>query len=144
MAKTLAVALVLVVYSGCATAPETPLPGGYPVQQLDSAQLFSQGRLIGVLRQLEIQQPGAPVRFYRVETVAGGWVGNVDGYGRFYKCEPFRSEPRDIGLFAMREGLGRLFETEQPIRIVTPGKQQGRPIEATDRPGKPGSGRRRD
>ena len=126
-------AAVLAMAAGCATRPVTPQISGYLVKELGHRQVFSKGRLIGYLRELEIQQPSAPVRYFRVETPSGGWAGNVDGYGRFYKCEPFREQPTDIGMYSMAEGLGRLFEIETPIRIVASTQTGGAAVDATGR-----------
>ena len=125
--------LVSIVGCGCVAQPLALQISGYAVKELSSRQLFTQGELIGYLRELEIQQPSAPVRYFRIETVSRGWVGNIDGYGRFYKCEPFRDQPVPIGMYPMTEGLGRLFGIETPIRIVTLGKPGEAAAEASAR-----------
>ena len=48
---------------------------------------------------------------------------------RFFKCEPFRDRPRELGLFTMKEGLAKLFETDDVIRVF-PLEGRGEPTEA--------------
>jgi len=133
MWRTTVGALISILGCGCVTQPVTLQTSGYVVKELGSRQLFTRGQLIGYLRELEIQQPSAPVRYFRIETSSRGWVGNIDGYGRFYKCEPFRDQPSDIGMYPMSEGLGRLFGIETPILIVDPGESGGAPVDALTR-----------
>ena len=71
-------------------------------------------RLVGFLVFQEIEGQ----RFFRIETPSRGWVGDVDGYGRFYKCEPFREKPRELGIYTMKAGLALLLETREPLRIL--------------------------
>ncbi len=119
------VTLVWLAAVGCAVAPARLPTRGYPVKELSRRQLFSEGRLIGSLRELEIQQPQAPIRYFRVETPSGAWVGNIDQDGRFFRCEPFRDQPVDIGMFSMNKGLGRLFDIRSPIRISDLDQEKG-------------------
>lgn len=139
-------ALAWTSISGCASEPPTREFSGYPVVELSRRELFSEGRLIGYLRELEIQQPTASIRFFRVENPSSGWVGNIDSFGRFFKRVLFKEDLVAIGMFPMHKGLGRLFDLDSPIRIVAPsvqtGDQAGTPVEAAG--GKPNRTGRRD
>jgi hypothetical protein len=106
---------VFAVLAGCVsnTTP-TPLDGPIQVRQLERFRVFGGDRLLGHLVLSDI----AGQHYFRVVTPTGGWVGDVHQYGRFYKSEPFRDRPREIGLYKMNEGLGLLFETEAPIRVL--------------------------
>jgi hypothetical protein len=124
------VAAVLSV--GCGSAPALQPTAGYPLVEQQRFRLFAGERLIGFLRDLEIQHPDGRVRFYRVETPTGAWVGNVDAAGRFYKSVPFQDELRPLGMFAWDPGLQLLFETDQRIQIL-PLQGRGEPAEASAR-----------
>ena len=117
---------VLAVLAGCASS-DIPDPIGrpIPVRQLERFRVFGGDRLIGHLVLSEI----AGQRYYRVVTPTGGWVGDVHQYGRFFKSEPFRERPRELGLYTMNEGLRLLFETEAPVRVL-PMEGRGAPTEA--------------
>ena len=120
---------VLVVLAGCVSSTTlTPLEGPIPVRQLERFRVFGGDRLLGHLVMSEI----AGQRYYRVVNVNGGWVGDVQRYGRFFKPELFGERPRELGLYTMNEGLGLLFETEDPIAIL-PMEGRGEPTEAAAR-----------
>jgi hypothetical protein len=120
------------VLASCATEPVVPHSGGYPLVEKQRLRVFAGGVLVGILRDLEIEHPDGLVRIYRVETPGGGWVGDVDAMGRFYKNVPFHADPQLVGMFAWDPGLQLMFETEAPIRIL-PMEGQGAPAEASAR-----------
>ena len=117
---------VLAVLGGCVSST-TPTPTHQPIEVKlkERFRVMAGGDQIGFLVYSEI----AGERYFRVVTPTGIWVGDVHKYGRFFKCEPFRDRPRDIGLFTMKEGLAKLFETDQEIRIF-PLEGRGEPTEA--------------
>jgi hypothetical protein len=117
---------VLAVLAGCVsnTTP-TPLEGPIPVKQLERFRILGGDQLLGYLVLSEIGE----LRYYRVVTPTGIWVGDVDRDGRFFKSEPFREQPRELGVYTMNQGLGLLLETDVRIRIL-PMEGRGEPTEA--------------
>ncbi len=61
--------------------------GGFPVRELSRQEVVREGRVLGVVKELQIEHPAGDLRYYRVETSWGGWVGDVDTSGRFFRCE---------------------------------------------------------
>jgi hypothetical protein len=117
---------VLAVLAGCvSTTTPTPLPAPIEVKLKERFRVIAGARHVGFLILSQI----AEERYFRVVTPTGIWVGDIHKYGRFFQCEPFRDRPRELGLFTMKEGLGKLFETDEPIRVF-PLEGRGEPTEA--------------
>lgn len=111
---------------GCVTkTTPAPMPAPLEVKLKERFRVFSGEDLVGYLIYSEI----AGQRYFRVVTPVGIWVGDIQRNGRFFKCEPFRERPRDLGMFTMHEGLELLFEARRPIRIL-PLEGRGEPTEA--------------
>jgi hypothetical protein len=102
----------------CQTPPpaETPL-APRPVQELASWELRHREQPVGRLILLEIQDPQAPERWYRVENEARQWVGWVSPTGRFWRRVPFAEREQFLGVYPMAEGLARLLELEGTVAI---------------------------
>ena len=127
MWRVLSVGLVLV---GCVstTTPADPA-GPYPVVEKERFRVVSGDKLLGHLIHREIDVRDQRLQYFRVERVGGGWAGNVDPGFRFFKCEPFRATPRELGVYSWEEGLGLLFETSGPLQIL-PMEGSGTAVEA--------------
>lgn len=98
--------------------------------ELERFRVLDRDRLVGYLVLVELQRPGSPLRFYQVRTPGAGRVGRISLDGRFLRWEPFRDEPRDLGLFPMKQGLAHLFELDAPP-IILPVEGRGQPTEAS-------------
>ncbi len=89
-----------------------------PVREIDSWTIARHASAIGRIRLLEIEDPKEPVRFYRVENLAGQWLGYIDDSGRVYKYEPFEQREKFCGVYPMQEGVAHLFDDGQAVEIV--------------------------
>ena len=100
---------------GCvSTTTTTRMPEGARIHERGRYRVMQGERLLGYLIRLEVQDEP----YFRVEGVEGRWVGNVDRHGRFVRSEPFRDDPRVLGMYPMDEGLALLFETDGPVRVL--------------------------
>ena len=108
---------VLAVLGGCVTSTTTATPllyhGPVEVKLKERFRVMVGARHVGFLIFSQI----ADEKFFRIVTPSGIPVGEVHKYGRFFKWELFADRPRDIGLFTMKEGLAKLFETGETIRV---------------------------
>ncbi len=105
---------VLAVLAGWVTTT-TPLlyHGPVEVKLKERFRVMVGARHVGFLIFSQI----ADEKFFRIVTPSGIPVGEVHKYGRFFKWELFADRPRDIGFFTMKEGLAKLFETDETIRV---------------------------
>ena len=96
---------VLAVLAGCVTTTATPLlyHGPVEVKLKERFRVMVGARHVGFLIFSQI----ADEKFFRIVTPSG----------MFFKWELFADRPRDIGLFTMKEGLAKLFETDETIRV---------------------------
>ncbi len=116
MWRVLSVGLVLM---GCVSSTTPAHPGGpYPVAEKERFRVLSGDKLLGYLIHQEIEVREQRLQYFRVERVGGGWAGNVDPGFRFFKCEPFRATPRELGVYSWEEGLGLLLETSDPLQVL--------------------------
>ena len=98
----LATALGLAVLGGCVTERRpAPPPEALPVEVGKTWSLFSGAEPIGRLVELELQRDEQTLRWYRVETRDGQWVGYATSAGSFYRYLPFEAN--------LWRGLGLLF-----------------------------------
>lgn len=101
---------LLVVAGACAGGPPAnPGPVPRPVRELERWEVRSDGRAVGRLVLLEIPDPGGDLRFYRVESPGGQWLGFVDLRGRVYQRVPFSTTEVYRGMYTMREALDLLL-----------------------------------
>lgn len=102
----------------CAGRP--PLPPPYaprPVVELGRWQVWSDGRLVGHVVQLEIRDPGGPLPFYRVQDLHGRWLGHASPRGRFSRRVPFQDQEQDLGVWPMARGVAKLFDATAPVEL---------------------------
>ena len=66
-------------------------------------------RKLALLLQLEIRDHDGPLRFWRVVTADGSWVGHATQQGRFSRRVPFRDDEDDLGIWPMAQGVARLL-----------------------------------
>ncbi len=109
--------------AGLAAACETPAPppdplAPRPVVEKRSWQVEHEGRSLGRVAELEIQDPSGPVTRFHVETPGGQWVGWIDGQGRVYQRVPFEDDDVFRGVHSMEKAVALLYEVEPPLRLV--------------------------
>lgn len=75
------------------------------------------GRDIGEVVLIQIDDPAEPVRLYRAENASGQWLGYVDEAGRVFQRLPFHETERFLGMYPMAEGLMLLFEETRPVAV---------------------------
>ena len=115
--RTLGIALAVLAAACHSPRRPGPLdPRGVAIVESWRAEIA--GRALGRVVLLEIQDPAAPVRLYRVENESGQWLGWVDAQGRVWQRLPF--EPDDVfrGVYPMEKGLSLLYEVQVPVRLV--------------------------
>jgi hypothetical protein len=76
------------------------------------------GRPLGRVLLLEIDDPVMPIRRYRVENVAGQWLGYLDANLGVHQRQPFEVEEVFLGIYPMEKGLALLYEVEGPVRLT--------------------------
>jgi hypothetical protein len=113
--------LCLLSLSACHSAPPPAdnLWVAKPVVELHRWSVQEQGQQVGWLVLLEIEDPKAPTRYYRVENANRQWLGHATLQGRFSRRVPFRDDEEDMGMWAMPQGLARLFNTDKPLALET-------------------------
>jgi len=116
---------VFVCVCACAGGPVAPHYSPIEVKVLQRWRVFDDRRLVGIL----VRPAVGAERWYRVETPGGGFVGDVSESGHVFKCEPFTTELRALGMFPMREGLRLLFDLRERPTILPP-DGMGEPTEA--------------
>lgn len=110
----LAAAFLLVA---CGAAPPVqPAYAARPVVELARWQVMDGERPVAVVRQLEIRDPEQPVRFYRVEDLAGRWLGHATDGGRFSRRVPFQDQEQDLGVWSLPRGTALLLEAAGPLQ----------------------------
>lgn len=104
--------------AACAGSPPQPLPhAARAVVELSRWHAFDGERQVGVVRQLEIQDPSGPLVYYRIEDTAGHWLGHATADGRFSRRVPFREDEEDLGVWSLARGAAELFEATTPVRL---------------------------
>ncbi|MDA0373103.1 MAG: hypothetical protein O2865_04920 [Planctomycetota bacterium] len=76
------------------------------------------GSALGRVLLLEIEDPVLPVRRYRVENVAGQWLGYLDANLGVHQRQPFEVDEVFLGVYPMEKGLALLYEVEGPVRLT--------------------------
>ncbi len=125
-ACTATAAVLLAFLGGCSHTRQAPSPHDYvprTVVELERLDLFFRGERIGELVRYEIQErPGRAdseaIRFWRVLSPAGAWIGHVSDQGRFSRRVPFRDEEQDLGIYPMAEGLAALIGVAGPVQLT--------------------------
>jgi len=118
--RSLPFVLLLAAAGSCSSTREVSPPIDLAPRQVVELARFEvrhQGRVLGTLVELEIQDPGGPLRFYRIENRDGAWVGHATGQLRFSQRLPFRDDERDLGMWPLQQGVARLFEVEGEVAL---------------------------
>ena len=111
------VAAVLAVAACAGAPPVNPAYSARPVVELARWQVLDGERPVAVVRQLEIRDPQQPVMFYRVEDLAGRWLGHATANGRFTRRVPFQEEEQDLGVWSLARGVALLVEASAPVQL---------------------------
>ncbi len=69
------------------------------------------------MRELEIQDPAGPVRFYSVEDRQRRVLGEATANGRFTRRVPFRDDGEDLGVWSLARGVTELFEASDILEL---------------------------
>lgn len=112
-----AVATALLVAACGGAPPANPAYSARPVVELARWQVLDGERPVAIVRQLEIRDPAEPVMFYRVEDLAGRWLGHSTSNGRFSKRVPFEAEEQDLGVWSLARGVTLLLEASAPVHL---------------------------
>jgi hypothetical protein len=109
----------LVLLAACASDAPTALPPMAPRQVAELArwEVWSEGRLVGHVKKLEIRDPERPVAFYRIEDLQGRWLGHASDEKRFSRRVPFRDDEEDLGVWAMERGVAELFDAKAAVEL---------------------------
>lgn len=114
------VAAGLIGLVACTSSHRTTTPHDYvprEVVELARWDVRDGSRVLGAVVQLEIRDPAAPIRYYRVVDRNGHWVGHATEQGRFSRRAPFREDEEDLGLWPMAQGVGRLFGLDRAVQL---------------------------
>lgn len=125
-----AVAALLLPFAGCqSTVREVPAAPyvAYPVFEVERFEVRQGERVVGYVRHLEIQDPAEPLRYWRIESARGAWVGHATEQGRFSRRVPFEQAEQDLGIWPLRRGVAELLEVEGPI-VLAPIAPEGRSV----------------
>jgi hypothetical protein len=87
------------------------------VAELARWEVWSEGRLVGHVKKLEIRDPERPVAFYRIEDLQGRWLGHASDEKRFSRRVPFRDDEEDLGVWAMERGVAELFDAKAAVEL---------------------------
>ena len=110
--------LAVVLLAACAAAPtRTPDYAPRRVVELARWQVWNGTEQVGVLRELEIEDPVAPVRFYSVEDRQRRVLGEATANGRFRRRVPFREDGEDLGVWSLARGVTELFEASATVEL---------------------------
>jgi hypothetical protein len=114
-----AFAVLLAALAACQSTTPVPPPPYFarPVVEIGRSAITRDGKPLGTLLSLRIEDPTAPVRFYRVVDPRGAWVGHITEQGRFTKRVPFADEEQDLGLWPMQKGIARLFDLDGSVDL---------------------------
>src|SRR5262245_36156387 len=120
--------LLVVAAGACSSTREVSPPIDLAPRAVVERARFEvrhQGRVLGTLVELEIQDRDGPLRFYRIENRDGAWVGHATGQLRFSQRLPFRDDERDLGMWPLPQGVARLFEVDgavvlRPLPLAAP------------------------
>lgn len=114
-----AFAVLLAALAACQSKSPVPPPPYFarPVVEIGRSAITLEGKPLGTLLLLRIEDPTAPVRFYRVVDPAGAWVGHITEQGRFTKRVPFADDEQDLGLWPMQKGIARLFDRDGSVDL---------------------------
>ncbi|MBI5850393.1 MAG: hypothetical protein HZB39_05050 [Planctomycetes bacterium] len=128
----IAVACAALLVACSSRPPLSPLDPR-PVRERESWTAEVEGRAVGKVVLLEIEDPAGAVRLYRVENDSGQWLGWVDTAGRVWQRVPFREDDLFRGVYPMEKGLSLLYEVAVPVRLSP---RDGGPAEADHRRGR--------
>jgi hypothetical protein len=109
---------VCLLAAACSPVPPSPLPhAARPVVELARFDVFAAGACVGRVRHLEIRDPAGPLAFYRIEDLAGRWLGHATPQGRFSRRVPFQEAEQDLGVWALPRGVALLLEASTPVEL---------------------------
>lgn len=118
MRSTLAVAVLAAALAGCQeTPPQQPDYAPRRVVELARWQVWIGGEAVGTVRQLEIQDPREPVRYYTIEDRHRRVLGEATANGRFARRVPFQENGEDLGVWSLARGVGELFEAGASVDL---------------------------
>lgn len=115
MASVQLAAALLAACAGGSAAPPDYAPR--LVVELARWQVWNGGEQVGVVRELEIQDPAAPVRFYSVEDRQRRVLGEATANGRFTRRVPFHEAGEDLGVWSLARGVTELFEASVTVEL---------------------------
>lgn len=127
-------AVVLVILPGACRGgpPPSPGPTPRPVREVERWEVRRDRRAVGRLVLLEIPDPHGALRFYRVESPDGQWLGFVDLRGRVYQRVPFSTTEVYRGMYTMREALNLLLGERDGSYAFALRSRRGVPVEAVE------------
>ena len=111
---------VLAACAACHSAPEVLPPPPYFARsgvEVGRSTITQDGKPLGTLLTLRIEDPKTPVLFYRIVDANGAWVGHATDQGRFSKRVPFADDEQDLGLWPMQKGIARLFDLDGSVEL---------------------------
>ncbi|HLQ38426.1 MAG TPA: hypothetical protein VK348_11530 [Planctomycetota bacterium] len=113
--------LLVVVAAGCQHTSVPPFAGpvAHPVVERSRWQITVADQPVGWLVLFEIQDPSAPLQYYRIENQRQQWVGHASTDGHFSRRLPFRDDEQDLGVWSMKQGIARLLEAAGPVELRT-------------------------
>lgn len=112
-----AVVLATSLLAACASTPPLPAHAARPVVEVERWEIWDGDQLLGVLRRLEIRDPGGAQTFFRVEDVHGRWLGHATAAGRFSRRVPFQTEEQDLGVWSLSRGVAELVAARGAVRL---------------------------
>lgn len=111
-------AAVLLGVAAC-SAPEPPDPfAPRAVHQRGRWAVSQDGRRLGEVVLLEIEDPAEPIRMYRAENSVGQWLGYLDADRRVFQRVPFEDREVFRGIYTMEKGLALLYEVEGAVELT--------------------------
>jgi len=118
MRSTIAIAVLVALFAACQETPP-PQPDYAPrrVVELARWQVWIGGEAVGTVRQLEIQDPREPVRYYTIEDRHRRVLGEATANGRFARRVPFQENGEDLGVWSLARGVGELFEAGASVDL---------------------------
>ena len=107
--------------AACSSGPDYGPWDPRPVAARESWDVRAQGRTVGRVVLLEVDDAEEPVRYYQVRNDAGQWVGYADAQLRFYQRVPFSMTEVFVGVHPMDQGLALLLEQRGAVELVPTG-----------------------
>lgn len=111
------VVLAASVLAACAGEPRPLEHAARPVVEVERWEVWDGDRQVGVLRRLEIRDPGGALTFFRVEDAHGRWLGHATAAGRFSRRVPFQTEEQDLGVWSLPRGVAELVAARGSVRL---------------------------